>query len=176
MIIMEPVKGGTLANLDDDFVEMMKATSPERSVASWAMRFVGGLPGIGTILSGMSTEDQMEDNLNTFSDFAPLSEAEQDTLQKIVRRMNDLPLIGCTACRYCTEGCPMGISIPDIFSAVNTRRRFPTDMRPQFFYNNLTSKTGRASECIACGKCEGVCPQHLPIITLFKEAAEKFDR
>ena len=176
MIIMEPVKGGTLANLDDDFVEMMKETSPDRSVASWAMRFVGGLPGIATILSGMSNEEQMEDNLNTFAEFEPLSEAEQETLQKIIRKMNDLPLIGCTSCRYCTEGCPMGISIPDIFSAVNTARRFPTDMRPQFYYNNLTSKSARASECIGCGQCEGVCPQHLPIITLLKEAAEKFDK
>ena len=175
MIIMEPAKGGKLACLDDECAEILKAIRPEKSLASWAFRYVGSLPGIATILSGMSTPEQMEDNINTFKDFEPLSEEELAAIDKVKEIMNRVELAGCTSCKYCVEGCPMGISIPDVISAVNTKRKFPGDMRPQFFYNGLVDRYSHASDCIACGQCEGVCPQHLPIIDLMKEAVEKFE-
>ena len=175
MIIMEPAKGGKLANLDDECAEILKAIRPDKSLASWAFRYVGSLPGIATILSGMSTPEQMEDNINTFKDFEPLSEEELAAIDKVKEIMNRVELAGCTSCKYCVEGCPMGISIPDVISAVNTKRKFPGDMRPQFFYNGLVDRYSHASDCIACGQCEGVCPQHLPIISLMQEAVEKFE-
>ena len=175
MIIMEPAKGGKLANLDDECAEILKAIRPDKSIASWAFRYVGSLPGIATILSGMSTPEQMEDNINTFKDFEPLSEEELAAIDKVKEIMNRVELAGCTSCKYCVEGCPMGISIPDVISAVNTKRKFPGDMRPQFFYNGLVDRYSHASDCIACGQCEGVCPQHLPIISLMQEAVEKFE-
>lgn len=175
MIIMEPAKGGKLANLDDECKEILQAIRPDKSVASWAFRYVGSLPGIATILSGMSTPEQMEDNMKTFTDFEPLSEEELEAIDKIKEILNRVELAGCTACKYCVEGCPMGIAIPDVISAVNTKRKFPGDMRPQFFYNGLVDRYSHASDCIACGQCEGVCPQHLPIISLMQEAVEKFE-
>ena len=175
MIIMEPAKGGKLACLDDECAEILKAIRPDKSLASWAFRYVGSLPGIATILSGMSTPEQMEDNINTFKDFEPLSEEELAAIDNVKEIMNRVELAGCTSCKYCVEGCPMGISIPDVISAVNTKRKFPGDMRPQFFYNGLVDRYSHASDCIACGQCEGVCPQHLPIISLMQEAVEKFE-
>ncbi|MCM1136530.1 MAG: aldo/keto reductase [Clostridium sp.] len=176
MIIMEPVKGGTLANLQPELEEIFKAVRPKASAASWALRFVGSLEGVATILSGMSTVEQMEDNLNTFVNFEPLSEEEKQAIDAVVKKMLDMPLIPCTACRYCCDGCPAGIQIPDVFRAVNTVRMYPEDGRPHMFYGNLTQRSGKAKDCVACGQCERVCPQHLPVIELMKEAAEKLDK
>ncbi len=177
IIVMEPCKGGKLANHDDECTEILKSIRPDKSVASWAFRFVGSLPGVTTILSGMSTQEQMEDNMNTFKNFEPLSDEERAAIDKVIEVMFRVEQIGCTACRYCVDGCPMSISIPDVISAINTKRKFPGDMRPQFFYNGLVSRdgNGKASDCIACGQCEGVCPQHLPIIEILKEGVEKFE-
>ena len=176
MIIMEPVKGGTLASLTPELEAMYKAIRPEASVASWALRFVGSLPGVMTILSGMSTRDQMEDNLSTFRNFEPLSSEEKKTVEKVKTIMLNVPQIGCTSCRYCTPGCPMNISIPDVFRALNTMTLYGDVFRPKAFYGGVIGLGhGRASECIGCGQCEGVCPQHLPIISLLKEASSKLD-
>ena len=176
MIIMEPVKGGTLASLTPELEAMYKAIRPEASVASWALRFVGSLPGVMTILSGMSTRDQMEDNLSTFRNFEPLSAEEKKTVEKVKTIMLNVPQIGCTSCRYCTPGCPMNISIPDVFRALNTMTLYGDVFRPKAFYGGVIGLGhGRASECIGCGQCEGVCPQHLPIISLLKEASSKLD-
>jgi predicted aldo/keto reductase-like oxidoreductase len=177
IIVMEPCKGGTLARLDDECSEILKKIRPDNSVASWAFRFVGSLPGVTTILSGMSTQDQIDDNMNTFRNFEPLTDEEKDAIEKVKEVMFRVELIGCTACRYCVDGCPMRISIPDVISAVNTKRKFPGDFRPNFFYNGLVDRdgNGKSSACIGCGQCEGVCPQHLPIISIMKEAAEKFE-
>ena len=177
IIVMEPCKGGRLANHDDECTEILKGLRPDKSIASWAFRFVGSLPGVTTILSGMTTQDQMDDNMNTFKNFEPLSDEERAAIDKVIEVMFRVEQIGCTACRYCVDGCPMSISIPDVISAINTKRKFPGDMRPQFFYNGLVARdgNGKASDCIACGQCEGVCPQHLPIIGILKEGVEKFE-
>ncbi len=177
IIVMEPCKGGKLANHDEECTEILKSVRPDKSVASWAFRYVGSLPGIATILSGMTSQEQMEDNMNTFKNFEPLSDEEKAAIDKVVEAMFRVEQVGCTACRYCVDGCPMSISIPDIISAINTKRKFPGDMRPQFFYNGLVARdgNGKASDCIGCGQCEGVCPQHLPIIEILKEGVEKFE-
>ena len=175
IIVMEPVKGGTLASLQPELESLLKAEHPDASAASWALRFVGSLDGIATILSGMSSEEQMEDNLSTFRNFKPLTEKEKDIIAEVVRRMQDMPLIACTSCRYCCDGCPSGIAIPDMIRALNTARLYPKDRRPILFYRNLVLDSGKASSCIACGQCESVCPPHLPIIELMKEAAEKLE-
>ena len=177
IIVMEPCKGGKLANHDEECIEILKSVRPDKSIASWAFRFVGSLPGVTTILSGMSTQEQMEDNMNTFKNFEPLSDEEKAAIDKVIEVMFRVEQVGCTACRYCVDGCPMSISIPDIINAINTKRKFPGDMRPQFFYNGLVARdgNGKASDCIECGQCEGVCPQHLPIIEILKEGVEKFE-
>ncbi len=177
IIVMEPCKGGKLANHDEECIEILKSVRPDKSIASWAFRFVGSLPGVTTILSGMSTQEQMEDNMNTFKNFEPLSDEEKAAIDKVIEVMFRVEQVGCTACRYCVDGCPMSISIPDIINAINTKRKFPGDMRPQFFYNGLVARdgNGKASDCIGCGQCEGVCPQHLPIIEILKEGVEKFE-
>lgn len=176
MIIMEPVKGGTLASLAPGLEAVYRAIRPEASVASWAMRFVGSLPGVMTILSGMSNEEQMQDNLRTFRDFEPLSDAEKAAVDEVTKKMLDIPLIGCTACKYCCDGCPANISIPDVFRTVNTLRLYHEEFRPKNFYSGLIQRSGKASDCVQCGQCEGVCPQHLPIIALMQEAAELLDK
>ena len=177
MIIMEPVKGGSLAALPPELEAKYRTVHPEVSIASWALRFVGSLPGVMTILSGMSTEEQMLDNIRTFSPFEPLTAEEKAVIEEVRSIMLDVPVIGCTACRYCTDGCPRKISIPDIFRAVNTMTLYKDEFRPKAFYNGLLSQGyGKASDCIACGQCESVCPQHLPVINLLKDASNRLDQ
>ncbi len=177
MVIMEPVKGGTLAKLHPDLEVKFKTLRPDSSIASWALRFVGSLPGVMTILSGMSTPEQMADNVNTFTHFEPLTDAEKAVVEEVRTIMMNVPTIGCTACRYCTDGCPMKISIPDVFRAVNTMRLYNEEFRPKAFYDGLIGQGyGRAADCVACGQCEGVCPQHLSIIELMKEASGLLDK
>ena len=175
IIVMEPVRGGMLASMAPEIEAKFKARQPEKSVASWALRFVGTLPGVMTILSGMSSEAQMDDNLRTFTNFEPLADDEMAIVDEVTKDILSIPQIGCTACKYCCDGCPQHISIPDVFRTINTLRRYPDDWRSKNFYSGLVQRSGRASDCIACGQCEGVCPQHLPIIDLLKEAAAILD-
>ncbi len=175
IIVMEPVRGGMLANLAPEAEQIFKAHRPDKSIASWALRFVGSLPGVMTILSGMSNEEQMDDNISTFREFEPLTADEFAIVDEVTEKVLGMPQIGCTACKYCCDGCPMKISIPDVFRTVNTLRRYPDDWRSKNFYSGLIQRSGKASDCIACGQCERVCPQHLPIIDLLKEAAEILD-
>ena len=175
IIVMEPVKGGTLASPVPEIIGLFNAERPGASAASWALRFVGSLPGVMTILSGMSNDAQMTDNISTFTDFKPISEKEKEVIEKAKDIMLGKPTIGCTSCRYCCDGCPQGIKIPDVFSLVNAVRVYGNDWRAKNFYNSHIAPVSRAGDCIACGQCEGVCPQHLPIIELLKAASEQFD-
>ncbi|NLM58853.1 MAG: Fe-S oxidoreductase [Clostridium sp.] len=176
IIVMEPVKGGMLAGTTPELEAMMKKVQPNKSIASWAFRFVGSLDGIMTILSGMSNEEQHKDNIETFTNFEPLSDKEREILDEVTKAMAKSSVIQCTSCRYCCDGCPQKISIPDVISALNTLRLYGDDARPHFFYGNLVDKSGRAGDCISCGQCEKVCPQHLPIIDIMKEASKIFDK
>lgn len=176
IIVMEPVRGGMLASLAPEEEAKFKALRPEKSIASWAFRFVGSLSGVMTILSGMSTEEQMADNISTFTDFEPLSDSELAAVNEVTEDILKIPQIGCTACKYCTPGCPMDISIPDIFRTINTLSRYPDDWRSKNFYSGLIQRSGKASDCVACGQCESVCPQHLPIIELMEKAAAELDK
>lgn len=176
IIVMEPIRGGMLANMAPELEAKFKAKRPDSSVASWALRFVASLPGVMTVLSGMSAEDQMMDNIGTFTNFEPITDEELAIIDEVTDDILSIPQIGCTACKYCTPGCPMQISIPDVFRTINTLRRYPDDWRSKNFYSGLVQRSGKASDCIACGQCEGVCPQHLHIIDLLKEAAEILDK
>lgn len=176
ILVMEPVKGGSLAQMDSGLEELFKQQRPEATIASWALRFAGSLPGVVTILSGMSNQEQMQDNLNTFTNFEPLSDKEQETIREVVRKMASMPNIPCTGCRYCVDGCPQNILIPDVFKALSSLRMSGETWRSQSFYQKLVEQgSGKAGTCVACGQCEGVCPQHLPITELMKEAAGKLD-
>ncbi len=176
IIVMEPVKGGMLANLQPELESMYKEVRPDASAASWAMRFVGSLPGVITILSGMSNDEQMHDNIETFTQFEPLTAQERALVKSVTEKLLDTPLIGCTACRYCCDGCPAGIDIPNVFRAVNTARKFKEEWRAKNYYRLLTEKSGKAADCIGCGQCESVCPQHLPIIELLRDASGLLDQ
>ena len=176
IMVMEPGRGGMLAKMSPEAEAKFKKARPDKSTASWALRFVGSLPGIMTILSGMSNEEQMEDNLNTFRSFEPLTDSEFQVINEVTEEVLSIPQIGCTACKYCCDGCPKGILIPDVFRTINTLRRYPDDWRSKNFYSGLVTRNGKASDCIACGQCESVCPQHLPIIELMKEAAKVLDQ
>lgn len=177
VVVMEPVKGGTLAKLPEDVAAPLTALDASASQASWALRFAASLPQVKMVLSGMSTEAQMADNLATLapSAFKPLTQEERDALHEVVSRYTSVETVGCTACRYCTPGCPQGIDIPAIISCVNNRRRYRDSRSEMAYQRALTAGSARASACVACGQCESACPQHLPIIEVLKEAAEAFD-
>lgn len=178
VIVMEPVKGGTLAKLPAAAEKLLRATNPEASVPSWAVRFAAGLPNVKMVLSGMSSTEQLLDNTGYMQDFAPLTQQEQAVIAQVVDTINASIAIPCTGCAYCTEGCPMHIAIPKYFSLYNAdlQELKDKDFTSQgAYYDNLTLKFGKASDCIACGQCESVCPQHLPIIENLKRVAKQFE-
>ena len=178
IIVMEPVKGGTLAKLPDEAEAMLKAERPDMSVVSWALRFAASLDGVMAVLSGMSTEEQVEENTKLFSGTEKLSEKEIKLLERAVEIFNSDPFIPCTGCSYCTDGCPMNIPIPKYFSLYNAdRQEVKTKgwLPQQEYYDNLTRDHGAASECIECGQCNGICPQHLNVIKNLKEVADYFE-
>ena len=169
--IMEPVKGGVLANPIPEVQKILKEANPDASFASWAVRYAASLDNIITVLSGMSNLAQMEDNLSYMKDFRPLNEAEQEVIRKAQAALDEDKKIACTACHYCTGGCPMNIAIPEIFTVYN-RKEGSVAFRTKREYTIVTTGKGKASDCVACGQCEGACPQHLPIIDLLKRCAE----
>ncbi|MBR0218733.1 MAG: aldo/keto reductase [Clostridia bacterium] len=168
VVIMEPVKGGVLADPIPEVRKVFEQSGKGWSCAGWALRYAAGIGNLLAVLSGMSDLSQMDDNLRTMQGFAPLNAEEQAVIQKAQEALNNDKSIPCTACHYCTEGCPMGIPIPEIFNVVN-RKRGSAAFRTVREYNIVTQGKGRASDCVGCGQCESVCPQHLPIIKLLQE-------
>ena len=173
--IMEPVKGGALADPIPKVKELLKAANPDASVASWAIRFAASLDGIITVLSGMSNLEQMKDNLSYMKDFQPLTEAEQAVILRAQSALNGDRSIPCTACHYCTDGCPMNIPIPEIFHVANHQRGNEA-FRGRREYTIVTTDKGKASDCIECGQCVNACPQQIEVISRLKECAERFEQ
>ena len=174
VLVMEPVKGGSLANLPQKAMDALGALNGG-SVASYAIRFAASFPGVMMVLSGMSNLEQMKDNLSYMKDFKPLSEKELAAIEQVQQIFHNLHLIPCTSCRYCIDGCPKHISIPDLFTVMNDNQRHH-DWNASYYYGIHTASGGRASECVKCGKCENICPQHLPIRKLLEEAAAEFEK
>ncbi len=172
VVIMEPVKGGLLADPPEAVAKILKNAAPDVSYASWAIRFAASHEGVLTVLSGMSSVEQMKDNISYMKDFRKLSPSEQDVISQAQAEIAKYPLIPCTDCKYCTKVCPMNIGIPATFSAMNML----------ILYNDLTRAQGRekfhvtgmgkelAENCIKCGQCEEVCPQHIEIRKYLEEA------
>ncbi len=172
VIVMEPVKGGSLVNLPEKAQKVLDEIRTG-SNASYAIRFAASFEGMFMVLSGMSNMEQMADNLSFMTDFKKLTDAEFKTLEVVCNCIREQHLIACTACRYCEEGCPKQIAIPDLFSAVNAKKR--GEDGAEALYASYTENRGKASDCIRCAKCERICPQKLPIRTLLVEVAKAFD-
>ncbi|MBR6957503.1 MAG: aldo/keto reductase [Erysipelotrichaceae bacterium] len=172
VIVMEPVKGGALVNLPEE-AEKILTSRNNGSVASYAVRFVASHPQVMMILSGMNTVEMVEDNTSVMADFKPLTDDEYKAIDEVVEVYRKLNSIPCTGCRYCTDGCPMGIKIPDIFSAYNAHKMF-RDWHAAQYYQEATKESSPA-DCIQCGQCEGICPQQLPIIELLQKVKTEFD-
>ena len=179
VIVMEPVKGGTLARVPQDVERLFKEHEPNMSVPSWAIRFAASLPNVMVVLSGMSNLEQMQDNLSYMDDLRPLTEEEKALCHKAAELINGQIAIPCTGCSYCTEGCPMKIAIPQYFSLYNDNMREHLEEKGWTvsfsIYDNLTKEFGKASACVGCGQCEGACPQHLPIIEKLRDVSAHFE-
>lgn len=172
VLVMEPVKGGNLVNLPKEALSLLY---PGKSPASYAIRFAAGFENMAVVLSGMSNLEQMQDNAGYMSDFKPLNEKELEMIKKVNEIFSSKALIPCTACRYCVEGCPQKILIPDLFACYN-QKKVHHSWNQNFYYRDvLTINNGKASDCIKCGKCEHICPQHLKIRDLLKDVAKEFD-
>lgn len=174
IIIMEPVRGGALAELTPEIQKIFKEANPDMSIASWAIRYAASLEGVITVLSGMSDINQMRDNLSYMTDFKPLSETEAETVNKVADIISNTPTIPCTNCKYCVEGCPEKINIPELFKVMNRRTVYGAREQTQNRFNEITKNSGLPSACIECGQCESVCPQHIEIINNLKKISEEF--
>ena len=178
VIVMEPVKGGTLAKVPESVEKLFKDYAPDMSIPSWAIRFAASHEGVMMVLSGMSNMEQMLDNISYMKDFQPLGQEELALIDQAVDMINAHIAIACTGCSYCTDGCPMNIPIPQYFSLYNAEKQEIKEKgwTPQGeYYSRLSQKHAKASDCIQCGQCEGICPQHLSIIEYLQEIVKEFE-
>lgn len=172
-VIMEPVRGGALANLGDAANRVLKDARPQDSVASWAIRYAASLDGVLTVLSGMSALAQVQDNVQTLSDFEPISDREKELLAEALHILTEQEWIPCTKCEYCID-CPVQVNIPQVFEVYNGYTKNPSVGGFKKGYREI-EENRRADQCIACGACERKCPQHLEIPELLDKIA-KFAR
>lgn len=177
VIVMEPCKGGTLVNLPDKALQILKEYNPNGSAASWALRFAASQKGVIRVLSGMNSMEQVEDNTSTFVDFNPLSDKEIRIIDEVRNIIEASITIPCTACSYCTHGCPKDIAIPQYFALYNNIMRTTGSFSSQMvYYGNLSLSHGsKASDCIGCHQCEKACPQHIHITNFLKKVVEKLE-
>lgn len=171
VIVMEPIKGGTLMKLPAQAEKIFKEYAPDASLASWALRFAASHEGVMMVLSGMNSMEQMRDNLSFMKDFQPLSEEELELTKKAAKLIQKNVMIPCTGCRYCTETCPKDIPIPDYFSLLQQGH----STTQVVYYFNLAQSHGRAGDCVECHQCEKHCPQHIEITKHLKEVSKTYD-
>lgn len=175
VVVMEPVKGGRLARLTEKEHAVLARLNGDMSDAGYALRFAADHPSVAMVLSGMSSIEQMEDNIRVMKDMRLLSDEERKALAEVCEIAHSEGQVGCTACRYCTDGCPAGISIPDLITALNSNRA-GNGWTSQKYYHTITASGGKASDCLDCGQCESACPQHLPIREILGQIRETFEQ
>jgi predicted aldo/keto reductase-like oxidoreductase len=175
VVVMEPVKGGTLANPPEDAARLIEGLGAGASPASWAVRFCASLPEVMMVLSGMSSMEQLEDNTGYMRDFAPLTEEETNTLLRAARLIRSDTAVPCTSCRYCVAGCPKQIPIPTYFGLYNSHMRDPGSAHSKMYYANITKHAPKASDCIGCRRCVKACPQHIMVPEMLADVAKAFE-
>ena len=178
-IVMEPVKGGTLAKVPAEAEALLKSAEPDVSVPSWAIRFAASQPAVFMVLSGMSNMEQVFDNTGYMQNFQPLTDSELESISKVVDIIHSSITVNCTACRYCVEGCPKHIPIPEYFKLFNAYRQigggWTAPQKAEYRKLSAEDGVGKASDCIKCGKCEKTCPQHLTIRKYMEDVAKAFE-
>lgn len=176
IVVMEPLKGGALADTVDSVKKIFEEANPKISVASWGIRYAASLENIVTVLSGMSSIEQVRDNVSYMEHFKPLNEDERVVVEKARKAISEIPCIPCTSCEYCVKGCPQEIHIPNVFEAYNKKMIYDDFLSAQGSYKFAVMAGGKASDCIACHNCEKVCPQHINIIENLKAIVEELEK
>ena len=177
VVVMEPVKGGRLSKLPEEAEKLLRAAHPDWSPASWALRFAASLPEVDMVLSGMSDMAQLEENTATMDAASPLTEEEKGLLAQVAEILSALPAVACTACRYCVDGCPRNIPIPDYFALYNGDQLALRQGKPvrKAEYQRLAETGGKASACVKCRQCENACPQHLKVVDALSQVASTYE-
>ena len=174
VVVMEPVKGGALARLPDEVAKPLRALNPSASDASWALRWVASQPGVRVVLSGMASQEEIEENSALFSPLQPLNEEEQAAVEETARRLRQRIRNGCTGCRYCLP-CPRGVDIPKVFRIWNDMSMYANDRLTRRAWRGLDQEE-KPSHCVSCGRCQALCPQHISIPEQLAQAGRELER